>query len=500
MAINNGHRVSKAEERFLIPSSRRGPSAALRALNSILISRDMLQGFEGRSFSGARDIYKVCGYDQNLTFDHYYSKYHRGGIAGRVVDIYPDETWRKNPIIYEDPDEDKITDFEKAMMELEEKLHLFHYLERVDRLSGVGRYGVLLMGVAGGGDLAGPLAEGSLTQDDLIYLKVYMEGSAEIDSFVADNKDSRYGKPEFYKLKVNDAKTQEAKTVKCHWTHVVHIAENCEEDDVYGRPRLQRIYNLLYDLEKLVGGSAEMFWQGARLGLHVNVNPEYQMGDLAGDIDDEFTKLQDELDEYFHGLRRFIRTRGVDIDNLGTQYESPKEGFETIINEMCGTTGIPQRIMLGAERGELASTLDEANWISRIAERQHSYAEPSILRPFIRHLQWLGVLPETPKGYKVEWPNLFEMSDKDKSDIAVKKSTALRNYAPITPELVVPPDEFRNWVGLDPLTEAQKKEMFSTSAPRIGGNPPPEITVPTQTPIGGGATAPARTPGVTGRR
>ena len=44
--------------------------------------------------------------------------------------------------------------------------------------------------------------------------------------------------------------------------------------------------------------------------------------------------------------------------------------------------------------------------MSQIQERHEQFAEPSILRPFIDRLIWLGALP-APVGYEVEWPSLF---------------------------------------------------------------------------------------------
>ena len=48
-----------------------------------------------------------------------------------------------------------------------------------------------------------------------------------------------------------------------HASRVLHVAEDCLDDDVYGIPRLKPVFDRLDDLLKVVGGSAEFFLRGA---------------------------------------------------------------------------------------------------------------------------------------------------------------------------------------------------------------------------------------------
>src|SRR5688500_3411613 len=56
---------------------------------------------------GPTDIDSECGYPSSITPDHYRKMYDREGIAKRVVNCEPDETWAMDPEIYEDDDPDK---------------------------------------------------------------------------------------------------------------------------------------------------------------------------------------------------------------------------------------------------------------------------------------------------------------------------------------------------------------------------------------------------------
>ena len=137
--------------------------------------------------------------------------------------------------------------------------------------------------------------------------------------------------------------------------------------------------------------------------MHIDVDKEMSM-----DPADE-AALSDEIEEYQHQLRRFIRTRGVKINNLGSDVGDPTGVFGMQMSLLSGATQIPQRILLGSEAGQLASEQDRANWAERIDERQLSFAGPKVLKPLVILLQSAGVLPEDPT-LEWDWPGAFKLS------------------------------------------------------------------------------------------
>ena len=67
----------------------------LRALEtSVILARAAWARQVGATFDGKRDMYGVLGYRDLVSTEDYRSKYRRGGIAGRVVDVFPNATWR----------------------------------------------------------------------------------------------------------------------------------------------------------------------------------------------------------------------------------------------------------------------------------------------------------------------------------------------------------------------------------------------------------------------
>lgn len=419
---------------------------------SALMQRDRIASRLGKSFNGARKLYEVCGYPKVLKFEDYLTKYDRQDVAARIVDAPCTTTWKNPPNVTETEDNTNETEFEKQWKRLVKKRRIFHYLERIDKLSGIGRFGVLVIGVKGGAKLSDPLEDGSLKgPDDIIYLAPYMEGNVYISEWEIDPSNERFGKPKVYQI---DMSSDIVGAVTClqqtlvHHTRVIHIAEGLMEDEILGEPRLKKVFNRLNDLEKLAGGGAEMFWQGAFGGLHADTKEGFTL-----DPNDAAT-LTDELEEYTHGLRRFIRTSGIDLNRIPVSLGDPKPVFDIIISLISGKTRIPKRILTGSEQGELASSQDENNWFGYIKERRVNYAEPMILRQFIDWCIDKGALPE-PKvsrdDYLVEWPALYEMSDMDKADIALKKTQAIKEFAPPgATDVVVPVAEFRELIlGMD---------------------------------------------------
>ncbi|KKK63628.1 hypothetical protein LCGC14_2992380, partial [marine sediment metagenome] len=117
--------------------------ARLMTMASTIVSRAKLSGMLGESFAGKRDTYAVLGYPKTLTFDNFRDKYVRQDIASRIVDAPAKASWALPPIVRENDDPKDITVFEKEWSGIVKSLKVFHYMERVDRLAGLGRYAVM---------------------------------------------------------------------------------------------------------------------------------------------------------------------------------------------------------------------------------------------------------------------------------------------------------------------------------------------------------------------
>jgi hypothetical protein len=113
-----------------------------------------------------RDIDDECGYPRDVasgfSANNFQDLFEREPIATRVVQLLPKESWQVTPTVYEDEDSDNVTDFEQAWDDLGKGLRgkswhnqekgssIWEYLARIDELSGIGTFGVILLGIDDG--------------------------------------------------------------------------------------------------------------------------------------------------------------------------------------------------------------------------------------------------------------------------------------------------------------------------------------------------------------
>lgn len=412
---------------------------------SALISRAVIAARAGITFGGKRDLYDSFGYKRELTIQDFRDRYKRDGIAQRVVDSYPNATWRVPVELIDDETIEKQTEFEKAWEELESRLGLVPTYRQADILAGIGRYSVLFYGVNDGKDASEPLDLGrKFKPEDLLYVMALDEEGAQIATYDTDTKTVHYGWPNEYNVRIGTMEAR-AQNRKVHWTRTQHIVEAATNDSVFSEPRLMKVWNRFDDLEKVVGGGAEAFWLRAHQGRVYNIDKDMQIGP------DEMAKVRAEVDEMTHGMRRDLRARGINVQQLGSDVADFTNQVMTIVGLISGSCGIPQRLLLGSERGELASAQDRDNWNDRVQERRDSFAFPRILKPSAQWMIDRGFLPEPKeKKFEVRWPTAIGLSDSDRAQVA--KSLAEVNQS--AGETVITANEIRDRVlGLPPLTE-----------------------------------------------
>ncbi len=421
-----------------------------------LTGRMNLAGLLGRQYGGKRNIYKALGYpEDNITYDEYFAKYMRMDMAGAIINRPIEATWRGNVVIY-DPLEytDGIDTLKKAWIDLDWELRLKEKFIRVDKLSSLGRYGILLLGF---NDVKNAQSDFQTEVQKtsglkLVYVTPHGEDTAKIKTFVTDTTNPRYGLPLLYEVNtVNDS--GQSFSINVHHSRVIHITGETLTSETYGIPTLQRVYNRLMDLEKLIGGSAEMFWRGARPGYAGKVDKDYSSDDTT---DQELNK---QFDEYENNLRRLLINEGVEITALQTQISDPTASVDVQITMISCITGIPKRILLGSERAELASSQDTDAWYSKIDERREEYAEPQILGQFVSRLQKLGILPDK-RDYGIEWKSLHLTNDKDKAEVGRIRASALKEYSstPGIQEIMPPALFYKHFLGFtdEQITEIEQ--------------------------------------------
>lgn len=460
-----------------LPGSVPMPSAELRALEAeaaVLLSRLQFMRQAGVSFKGLRDLYEVLGYDREITTEQYRERYDRGGIAGTIVDVMVDATWRGGMWLEEDEDPEKDTPFESAWLELEERLNLSTYMIRADRLSRLSDYAVLLIGTSLDGDLTAELPKGK--PENLIYLQPYlgaggptrdgrqlqtqsMAARAKVQTYDKDTKSPRYGQPATYSLRLDEGQW----VGNVHWSRLVHVAEGCLEDDTFGRSVLKRVWNLLDDLDKVTGGGSEAFFLRANQGMHIDIDKDMSLPDAKNTID----ALKEQAEAYKHQLTRWIRTKGTTVTPLGSEVANFAGPSDAVLKQIAGTTRIPTRILTGSEMGELASSQDRENFKDQVNGRQTQQTGPNLVRPVVDRFIAYGYLPTPAKGsrkYKVKWAHIQTLTEQEKVDGAKGWSTVNQTQG----EIVFTDAEIREkWADKAPLTDEQRQEIADRKADAV---------------------------------
>jgi hypothetical protein len=425
-------------------------------LASTVSPRALLAAKLGETHGGRRDLYASFGYTAEVDYASALQRYQRLDIVSRVVNAYPDALWTRPPRYMKDmsrrrrPNTDAqdsgtdayagalFSELDDAIWKLDEDINFYHYINRVDRLAGIGKFSLLVLGfddVRTEAQMAFPVDANRVKK--LVYLQAFGFGDVSIVDYEDNPSVPEYGMPKTYKIKVRGSKgsykseggpaevidgvNNPGHELEVHRTRVIHVADCLFDNEINGYPIVERVYNRLDDAEKVVGGAAEMFWLSGRQGLHIDIDKEMQVeeGDLA--------KMRVEVDDFMNDVRRVIRTRGAKVNNLGSDVANPDPVFNVVMSMISIATGIPQRIFIGSEQGKLASEQDRANWAVRINERRVLYAEPKILRPFVTRLQALKLLPQG--RFWLEWPEAFQMSPLERGQTAAQQARAFTNIA-----------------------------------------------------------------------
>lgn len=453
--------------RFMTASGKsEGTEGEMMRVMSALVSRMELANRAGLQFEGARDLYKVFGYKTSILPEDMLAKYARQDIASRIVDAPPGATWSNPPEIEEG------NPAKEPFEVIRDATDLWTVMYRADRLARMNPFSLMLFGLDDTGNLKTPAKKAS----EVLYVRAIGSRQVTEVTYVNDPKNKRFGLPENYKITFDDptSKTSNGtgtvsaatKDLIVHHSRIVHIADGTLEDTIYGHPMIERCFNLLDDLLKVSGGTAETYWLTGNRGMQADIDKEMDLepGDAAA--------LKDEIEEYMHQLSRIIKTRGVKLNVLDSNTPAPHETFEMIMSLLSGTTGIPRRILLGSEAGQLASEQDRANWAERIEERRALFVNPSILKPTVALLQNVGLLPEGKVEW--EWPSAFIQNPLEEGQTMAQIARAVGNLSRQT----------GNQTPMQLLSEEESREVIGFSGPLPKPFEPKEYQMPDPVPTG----------------
>lgn len=364
----------------------------------------VLASLSGMQFKAHRDLYTIFGWERQLTAILCSALYATHGIAIVANDVPIDTTWRNDPKITSNSAE-----FDKKIKLLNNRINLFGKLHDVDRISGIGRYGIMILGIAGQ-EYKNKLENFKL--DELQKIDVYQESEVnlEIEQKKSEDKVTAHYSIRYYNIAGE----------KIHPSRVIHIAEK-SLDGIFGRSRLIPIYNQLQDMWKVSGSTAEQFYMSASLLLSAQGREGYKIDETDG------TKLQEKLLELVNRFKGFLVSNGFDIKNISPKIVSPKDSWEVQKEFICASRRIPKRILFGSEAGQLASTQDQANYYEQIEARQTNYVSKKVISPLIELLIAYSDLNSTT--YEILWDKLSSLTEKEVAESCNQYADTLKKLA-----------------------------------------------------------------------
>lgn len=387
------------------------------------------------------NIYLDYGYPLNLTFFNFWSMYRRFGVARRVVELYPDQTWLDDPIVAGGER------FDAELEKLNDVLSLWRRLKGLDTRQRVGRYAGLFMRVRDNKSPEEPI-EGRLSGiDTLVDMVPLYESQLEVSTTQDDPMKDDFGMPTMYQFTSGTAGNRNEKagaSFQIHPSRVIIASEDSDNSGIYGIPVLESIYNSLMDLRKVLGGGGEGFYKNAAQNIVFDLKDAASAKQNSALLD----KFNEQYDEFSQNRsRRAMWTPGMEAKTLDSALVQPKDFADNSLMDIAAGAGIPVSLLTGNQTGRLAGDQDTKGFLSQVQARRTDFGTDVVKAA----LNWLikhGILPAAE--YTVEWPDAMAPSVREKLENATAMATTNKTQFESGGDVPFTGEEIREMAGYDP--------------------------------------------------
>jgi len=371
----------------------------------------------GYDFSDTlHNIYLDYGYPASLSFFNFWNMYRRFGVAKRVVELAPDQTWMDDPIVESD-DRTFMRDLRTLIGTDEDgvltknSVGLWRRVKGLDTRQRVGRYAGMFMRVRDGKTPDQKL-EGTLNGlSALVDMVPLYEGQLTVQSTNDNAMDDDFGQPSMYQFVSSGAGNRNEKqgaSFNIHPSRIVIAAEGSDNGGIYGIPALESIYNDLMDLRKTLGGGAEGFYKNAAQSI------VFDLKDAASAASNQelLNQFNENFDEFSHNrARRSMWTPGMEANTLESNLISSDPFVQGSLLAISSGSGIPVALLTGNQTGRLAGDQDSKAYLGNIQARRTDFGS-DLVTSVIDWLMKYAILPTVP--YAVEWPDAQAPSQEQK--------------------------------------------------------------------------------------
>lgn len=407
-----------------------------------------------------RDIYKMGGYKESLTFDDHFTAYART-FGGAGIELLPNKAFSMPPTIKEEGDHKKPTDFERDCEKLIEEHDFWSVCKNLIIFSRVFQYAGIIITAKeqDGNDKTMAQDIGTLRGvDSIVRFDVVMQDqiSAEGVPTVEDFSSASYGMPKYFNYDENvtsNDSDENTRAFELHASRVFTFSETAPPNKLEGTPFNEKGFNYISNCEKVAAAAPEGFIKNAR-GMTIFNIKDQQIANALKDPNGSYAAKFKEQDEDYHaGINTSRLVGGMDVTQHQINLADPTGTFMANFNLYAMTINTSGSILLGKQEGERASTEDMNKFIEDCkAMQQHTYT-PMIKR-ILKWLKGMNAIAENKNSIVIEWPDLAEPTIGEKIDRLEKlqKIAATKGGA----DLFEDENEMRTLAGLE---EMKKKKL-----------------------------------------
>lgn len=430
--------------------------AARMLANSFTPGQSFLRQY-GANMNVKHDLEYDFGHPNRRTpipFIESYYMWRRNGIARSLVERTGGKTWQELPMLLEREDEHDETGLEVEVRKWFSDIRFWQVLHQADMRSMVGRYGGVVFRFADGGRFNEPVDTVPGGVEGLAGILPAWEGQLEPSAWDTDPMSPGYGTPTMFHFNESNVDPEDGK-VRSFQVHPDRCYIWSTDRTTWGESKYEPCWNALMDLEKIRGAGGEGFWKNAKAQPVITA----QTGDNAPDFNQlavmlgtDVAGLPDALDEvvakWSKGFDVSLMLQGMDAKTLSVTLPSPEHFYNIALQEVSASWPIPQKVLVGMQTGERASTEDQREWAQINMSRRSNMVIPNIM-DIIARFERVGVLPE--RDWYVDWSDLTAPTQGEKMDIVTKMADVNAKMA-ATGGPVFTDDEMRSIVDYEPLT------------------------------------------------
>lgn len=380
-------------------------------------------GSFGNDTNAKHNLFYDFGYPQvnALRFEHFYTLWKRNGLAHALCTQTVDKTWQTMPVLCDSPEQMLgESPLEKEVRQHFSRIRFWQWCKQVDERSLVGAYSGMIFQLADGKPYSEPVEFVPGGVQGIISAIPAWEGQLMPSRWDTDVQSPNYGRPQMFHYTESAVEPGIGK-IRGFDVHPDRVFIWSSDGTLNGLSRLEPCYNALLDAEKIRGAGGEGFWKNAKAQPVLEAEEDVDFNQLATMLGTDIEGLPDALDEvvsrWAKGFDVSLILQQMKAKTLEVSLPSPEHFFKAAVQDLCAAWPIPQKVLVGMQTGERASSEDDRAWSLNNMSRRANETIPNIMQIVNRFESW-GILPE--RDWTLHWDDLTAPTLTEQLTIAEK--------------------------------------------------------------------------------